>query len=59
MRQRLRMKTNNNKMKLSQECDIVEKRRDIETDFDLDFPLMERETIVLIQRTRVILLKGI
>lgn len=53
------MKTNNNKMKLSQECDIVEKRRDIETDFDLDFPLMERETIVLIQRTRVILLKGI
>lgn len=46
-------------MKLSQECDIVEKRRDIETDFDLDFPLMERETIVLIQRTRVILLKGI
>lgn len=46
-------------MKLSQECDIVEKRRDIETDFDLDFPLMERETIVLIQRTHVISLKGI
>lgn len=53
------MKTNNNKMKLSQECDIIEKRRDIETDFDLDFPLMERETIVLIQRTHVISLKGI